>query len=55
VGRAAIVCWRIRGCSLWRSAGKKRKGDVFCEFFIFCYSMSRYSIFLEKKLEREHR
>jgi len=24
-------------------------------FFIFCYSMSRYSIFLEKKLQREHR
>jgi len=24
-------------------------------FFIFCYSMGRYSIYLEKKLEREHR
>lgn len=24
-------------------------------FFIFCYSMGRYSLFLEKKLQREHR
>ncbi|MDR9428085.1 MAG: amino acid ABC transporter permease [Salibaculum sp.] len=24
-------------------------------FFIFCYSMGRYSIYLEKKLQREHR
>jgi len=24
-------------------------------FFIFCFSMGRYSLFLEKKLQREHR
>jgi len=24
-------------------------------FFIFCFSMGRYSLFLEKKLRREHR
>ena len=24
-------------------------------FFVFCYSMGRYSLYLEKKLQREHR
>jgi general L-amino acid transport system permease protein len=24
-------------------------------FFIFCFSMSRYSMYLERKLQRDHR
>jgi len=24
-------------------------------FFVFCFGMGRYSMFLEKKLQREHR
>ncbi|HKL68990.1 hypothetical protein [Salibaculum sp.] len=43
------------GRSVWRPASAKRQGNDFCEAFIFCYSMSRYSIYLEKKLQREHR
>lgn len=45
----------IRADSAWNGVYWELFIFIGLMFFIFCFSMGRYSLFLEKKLQREHR
>jgi general L-amino acid transport system permease protein len=39
----------------WRGLSKEAYAFAACVYFIFCFSMSRYSIYLERKLHTGHK